>query len=248
MLKMATAARVSGLTAAYSAMLTASVVLPIEGRPATMTRSPARRPPVMLVEFGEAGGQPAQLVRIVVPFIDLVDERRQQRAHRHAPRRAAEAPLRRSRRRAARPGRPGRARGFAVVVEDRGGDLACRHGSAAAAASARARCRRRRARWPRSACRARASRGRPGHPRPRACRCARAARETVTTSQGLAVAGQFADRRRRSAGGRDDRNRPRRRRRRPVPGLRIEQQAAEHRLLGFDRVRRYRRIKQGDRA
>ena len=33
--------------AAFSAMLSASVVLPIEGRPATMTRSPGCRPAVM---------------------------------------------------------------------------------------------------------------------------------------------------------------------------------------------------------
>ena len=47
MLKIATEALLSGLTAAYSAILTASVVLPIEGRPAMMIRSPARRPPVL---------------------------------------------------------------------------------------------------------------------------------------------------------------------------------------------------------
>ena len=44
MLNIATEARVPGFTAAYSAMLIASVVLPMDGRPAMITRSPARRP------------------------------------------------------------------------------------------------------------------------------------------------------------------------------------------------------------
>ena len=35
------------------------------------------------VEIGEAGRQAAQLVRVVVPLVDLVDDRRQQRAHRN---------------------------------------------------------------------------------------------------------------------------------------------------------------------
>ena len=35
-------------SAAFSAMLTASVVLPMEGRPATMMRSPGCRPAVIL--------------------------------------------------------------------------------------------------------------------------------------------------------------------------------------------------------
>ena len=52
----------------------ASVVLPIEGRPATMTRSPARRPPVSLSNSVKPVRQAAQLVGIVVPLIDLVDD------------------------------------------------------------------------------------------------------------------------------------------------------------------------------
>ena len=39
-------------------MLTASVVLPIEGRPATITRSPARRPPVILSKSVNPVGRP----------------------------------------------------------------------------------------------------------------------------------------------------------------------------------------------
>ncbi len=61
MLKTATEARVPGCTAAYSAMLTASVVLPIDGRPAMMTRSPARRPPVILSKSVNPVGRPRSL-------------------------------------------------------------------------------------------------------------------------------------------------------------------------------------------
>ena len=74
MLKIATEARVPGCTAAYSAMFTASVVLPMDGRPATMMRSPGRSPPVILSKIGETGRQTAQLVRVVVPLVDLVDD------------------------------------------------------------------------------------------------------------------------------------------------------------------------------
>ena len=55
------AARVLGFTAAYSAMFTASVVLPIEGRPATITRSPGRRPPVSLSNSVKPVGRPRSL-------------------------------------------------------------------------------------------------------------------------------------------------------------------------------------------
>ena len=57
-LKIATEARVLGCTAAYSAMLTARVDLPIEGRPATTTRSPGRRPPVILSKSAKPVASP----------------------------------------------------------------------------------------------------------------------------------------------------------------------------------------------
>ena len=94
MLKMATEARMLGFTAAYSAMFTASVVLPIEGRPATMTRSPGAQPAGELVELREAGRQAAQRIGIGVPLVDLVDEAGQQRAHRDRAVARAEARLR----------------------------------------------------------------------------------------------------------------------------------------------------------
>src|SRR5580704_6355511 len=58
MVKIATDAFVLGFTAAYSAMFTASVDFPIEGRPATITRSPGRRPPVSLSNSVNPVGRP----------------------------------------------------------------------------------------------------------------------------------------------------------------------------------------------
>ena len=77
----------------------------------------------LAVELVETGGQTAQATRVVVPFVDLVDERRHQRLHGHrAVARTAHALL-----------RDGEhpplgvldelARGLAFVVEDRSGDI-----------------------------------------------------------------------------------------------------------------------------
>ena len=56
--KIATEAFTSPLSAAYSAMFTAKVVLPIEGRPATTTRSPGRSPPVLRSNSSKPVGRP----------------------------------------------------------------------------------------------------------------------------------------------------------------------------------------------
>ena len=56
--KITTDAFTPALSAAYSAMLTAKVVLPIEGRPATTTRSPPRRPPVLRSNSSKPVGRP----------------------------------------------------------------------------------------------------------------------------------------------------------------------------------------------
>ena len=67
---MATDARMPSFSAACSAMLMASVVLPIDGRPAMISRSPPRNPPVF-VEIDEARGQAARLIGVVVQVVDL---------------------------------------------------------------------------------------------------------------------------------------------------------------------------------
>ena len=64
-------------SAAFSAMLTASVVLPMDGRPATMIRSPGCRPRGHLVELLEPGRNAGQLAVGLVELVDPVDHVRQ---------------------------------------------------------------------------------------------------------------------------------------------------------------------------
>ena len=75
MLKIATEALMSGLTAAYSAMLTRERGLAHRGPAGDDDQIPGAQAAGLVVEIGEAGRQSAQLVRIAVPLIDLVDQR-----------------------------------------------------------------------------------------------------------------------------------------------------------------------------
>ena len=59
--KMATDARMPSLSAACSAMLIASVDLPIDGRPAMISRSPPRKPPVLESKSMKPVGRPRGL-------------------------------------------------------------------------------------------------------------------------------------------------------------------------------------------
>jgi len=74
-------------------MFTASVVLPIEGRPATNYQIPRAQAAGELVEVGESGRQAPQLVGIVVPVIDLIDDTRQELPDRERAVALAEAPF-----------------------------------------------------------------------------------------------------------------------------------------------------------
>ena len=73
--KMATEARMPSFNAACSAMLMASVDLPIDGRPAMISRSPPRRPPVLESKSMKPVGRPRGLFGLLYKIIDLVDER-----------------------------------------------------------------------------------------------------------------------------------------------------------------------------
>ena len=56
----------------------------MEGRPATITRSPGRRPPVILSKSVKPVGRPRKRVGVGVGLVDLVDDARQQRSDRSA--------------------------------------------------------------------------------------------------------------------------------------------------------------------
>ena len=152
-------ARLLGLERGVLGHVEASVVLPIDGRPATMIRSPGCRPAVISSRSVKPVGTPVtrRLVwcawsgrSMTAPSISL------SAATKPAP---ACCRPRRSRTPAARRRRPARWR-RAFGIEGAGRDLGAGSDQAGAASSARARCRRRRARWPRSACHARGPRGR----------------------------------------------------------------------------------------